>query len=171
MRIIVDAMGGDYAPKEIVKGSILAVKEYGIDILLCGKEVEIKKHIPQSSQILHKIDILNAEEIITNEDKPVKAIRSKKDSSLVKGMNALISGDGDAIVSAGNTGALLTAGLFIAGRLNGIERPSLAPLFPNGDRFSLLMDAGAIVFIAVCNDGQNIHGKNFQHSKSKDWTD
>jgi phosphate acyltransferase len=145
MRIIVDAMGGDYAPKEIVKGSILAVKEYGIDILLCGKEVEIKKHIPQSSQILHKIDILNAEEIITNEDKPVKAIRSKKDSSLVKGMNALISGDGDAIVSAGNTGALLTAGLFIAGRLNGIERPSLAPLFPNGDRFSLLMDAGANV--------------------------
>jgi len=95
--------------------------------------------------LLNRIEIINAEDVITNEDKPVKAVRRKKDSSLVKGMNALKDGYGDAIVSAGNTGALLSGGLFIVGRLPGIERPCLAPLFPNGDRFSLLMDAGANV--------------------------
>jgi glycerol-3-phosphate acyltransferase PlsX len=112
---------------------------------LVGKESEIKHYLTKDSTVLRKIDIVPAEEIITNEDKPVKAIRTKKDSSIVKAMNALKSGDGDALVSAGSTGALLSGGLFIVGRLEGIERPCLAPLFPNGDRFSLLMDAGANV--------------------------
>ncbi|MBV1757267.1 MAG: phosphate acyltransferase PlsX [Dethiosulfatibacter sp.] len=145
MRILVDAMGGDNAPIEIVKGSILAAREYDIKITLVGKEIEIKKYLNTDNETLTKFDIINAEDVITNDDKPVKAIRSKKESSLVKAMNALREGNGDALVSAGSTGALLSGGLFIVGRIKGIERPCLTPLFPNGDRFSLLMDAGANV--------------------------
>jgi glycerol-3-phosphate acyltransferase PlsX len=146
MKIIIDAMGGDNAPKEIVEGSMLAIREFNdLKLLLCGREHEIKKYLSGNEALLKRVDILNAEEIITNDDKPVKAIRGKKNSSLVKGMNALREGYGDAFVSAGNTGALLSGGLFIVGRLKGVERPCLAPLFPNGDRFSLLMDAGANV--------------------------
>jgi glycerol-3-phosphate acyltransferase PlsX len=145
MRILVDAMGGDNAPVEIVKGSILAAREYNVKITLVGKEIEIKKHLNTDHETFTKFDIINAEDVITNDDKPVKAIRTKKDSSLVKAMNALRDGSGDALVSAGSTGALLSGGLFIVGRIKGIERPCLAPLFPNGDRFSLLMDAGANV--------------------------
>ncbi|MDP3385597.1 MAG: phosphate--acyl-ACP acyltransferase, partial [Eubacteriales bacterium] len=145
MRILVDAMGGDNAPVEIIKGSILAAREYDVRITLVGKEIEIKKHLNIDDETLAKFDIINAEDVITNDDKPVKAIRTKKESSLVKAMNALRDGHGDAVVSAGSTGALLSGGLFIVGRIKGIERPCLAPLFPNGDRFSLLMDAGANV--------------------------
>jgi glycerol-3-phosphate acyltransferase PlsX len=146
MKIIIDAMGGDNAPKEIVEGSMLAIREFNdLKLILCGREHEIKKYLNGNEVLLKRVEILNAEDIITNEDKPVKAIRGKKNSSLVKGMNALREGYGDAFVSAGNTGALLSGGLFIVGRLKGVERPCLAPLFPNGNRFSLLMDAGANV--------------------------
>ncbi|SHI72444.1 phosphate:acyl-[acyl carrier protein] acyltransferase [Dethiosulfatibacter aminovorans DSM 17477] len=145
MNIIMDAMGGDNAPEAIVKGSIEALREYDVKITFSGKEEEIKKYLNIEKNLLNRIEIINAEDVITNEDKPVKAIRKKKDSSMVKGMNALKDGFGDAFVSAGNTGAILSGGLFIVGRLPGIERPCLAPLFPNGERFSLLMDAGANV--------------------------
>lgn len=144
MNIIMDAMGGDNAPEAIVKGSIEALREYDVKITFSGKEEEIKKHLTDK-KLISRIEIIDARDIITNEDKPVRAVRKKKDSSMVKGMDALRNGYGDAFVSAGNTGAILSGGLFIVGRLPGIDRPCLAPLFPNGEKFSLLTDAGANV--------------------------
>jgi len=146
MRIVVDAMGGDNAPEEIVKGCILARDEYNINIILSGREEEIKKILDKNTLSNKNIDILDAEEVITNEDKPVLALRRKKNSSLVKALNAVKNNEADAIVSAGSTGALLSGGLLIIGRIEGIERPALATLLPtmNG-RFSMLIDSGANV--------------------------
>ncbi len=146
MKIVVDAMGGDNAPEEIVKGSIMARDEYGMEIILSGKEQEIKKILDNNTASARNIDIINAEEIITNEDKPVLALRRKKDSSLVKALNAVKNNEADAIVSAGSTGALLSGGLLIIGRIEGIERPALAPLIPSiKGGFSILIDSGANV--------------------------
>ena len=146
MRIVVDAMGGDHAPEAIVKGCILARDEYNINIILSGREEEIKKILDKNTLSNKNIDILDAEEVITNEDKPVLALRRKKNSSLVKALNAVKNNEADAIVSAGSTGALLSGGLLIIGRIEGIERPALATLLPtmNG-RFSMLIDSGANV--------------------------
>lgn len=145
MKIIVDAMGGDNAPDAIVKGCILARDEYNVNIILSGKEDHIKKCIEKSTTNFEKIDILNADEIITNDDKPVKAIRRKKESSLVKALYAVKNNEADAIVSAGNTGALLTGATLILGRIGGLERPALAPFIPTKKGFSLFLDAGANV--------------------------
>lgn len=145
MKIIVDAMGGDNAPEEIVKGSIDALKEYNIDILFVGKEDLIKEELKKYDYEKEKVEILTASEIITNEDDPASAIRRKKDSSLVVGSKALVEGLGDGIISAGSTGALLAAGLFIIKRIDGIDRAALTVLYPTLDEFSLLVDAGANV--------------------------
>lgn len=145
MKIIVDAMGGDNAPGEIVKGSIDAIKEYDINILLVGKEDLIKKELENYSYDLDKVEVLNASEVITNEDDPALAIRRKKDSSLVVGSKALVEGLGDGFISAGSTGALLASGLFIVKRIEGIDRAALTVLYPTLNGFSLLVDAGANV--------------------------
>lgn len=146
MRIVVDAMGGDNAPEAVVKGCILARDEYNVSIILSGREQEIKKILDKNTTNNKNIDILNAEEIITNEDKPVLALRRKKDSSLVKALYAVKNNDADAIVSAGSTGALLSGGLLVIGRIEGIERPALAPLIPSmKGGFSMLIDSGANV--------------------------
>lgn len=145
MKIIVDAMGGDNAPEEIVKGSIDAIKEYDINILLVGKEELIKEELKKYDYDKGKVEILNASEVITNEDDPALAIRRKKDSSLVVGCKALVDGLGDGIISAGSTGALLAAGLFIVKRIEGINRAALTVLYPTLKGFSLLVDAGANV--------------------------
>lgn len=144
MKIVVDAMGGDNAPDAVVKGCILARDEYNVNIILSGREQEIKKILDKNTTDSRNIDILNAEEVITNEDKPVLALRRKKDSSLVKALNAVKNNDADAIVSAGSTGALLSGGLLVIGRIAGIERPALAPLIPSmKGGFSMLIDSGA----------------------------
>lgn len=143
MVIVVDAMGGDNAPEQIINGSIDARDEYNVGIILSGKESEIKKYLEKKTTNYNKIDIINAEDVITNDDKPVLALRRKKDSSLVKALNAVKNKDGDAIVSAGSTGALLAGGTLIIGRINGIERPALAPLIPSNNGMSLLLDSGA----------------------------
>ncbi len=146
MRIAVDAMGGDNAPEAVVRGSILARDEYDVSIILSGKENEIKKILESSTSDFSNIEILNAEEVITNEDKPVMALRRKKDSSLVKALNAVKNKEADAIVSAGSTGALLGGATLIIGRINGIERPALGALIPNMDGgVALLIDSGANV--------------------------
>lgn len=145
IRIVVDAMGGDNAPEEIVKGCILARNEYGTNIIFTGNERIIKKEIEKNSNNFNKIDIINADEIIENDEKPVMAIRRKKNSSLVKGLTTVKNNDGDAFLSAGSTGAILTGGLFILGRIPGIERPALALFLPTMNGFSLLIDAGANV--------------------------
>lgn len=145
MKIVVDVMGGDKAPQEIIQGCLLARDEYNVDLVLVGRQNEIKDELNKSTNNFNKIDIINAENVITNNDKSAMAIRRKKDSSLVKALNAVKNNEGDAVVSAGSTGAILSGGLFILGRIQGIERPALAPVMPTMRDFSLLIDAGANV--------------------------
>lgn len=143
MKIAIDVMGGDRAPLEIVKGAIEAIKEYNIEVCLVGKEDEINKILLDEKFSSEKIQIVNSSEVITGEDSPTVAIRNKKDSSMVKGMNLLKEKTVDAFVSAGNTGALLAGGLFIVGRIKGIDRPALAPIIPGKNGPVMLVDAGA----------------------------
>ena len=143
MKIMVDAMGGDNAPGAVVKGSLLARDEFGVSIVLSGKEDVLKKYIENETKDYRNIEILNAEDIITNDDKPVLAIRRKKESSLVKALHAVKNNEADAIVSAGNSGALLSGATLIIGRIGKLERPALAPFMPTDKGFALLVDAGA----------------------------
>nr|WP_300095441.1 phosphate acyltransferase PlsX [Sedimentibacter sp.] len=146
MKVAVDAMGGDNAPEAIVKGSVLARDEYNLSVILSGKEKEVKKLLEKYTSSFNNIDIINAEEVITNDDKPVMAIRRKKDSSLVVACNAVKNKEADAVVSAGSTGALLSAGTLIVGRIEGIQRPAIGSLIPNmSGGFALLIDSGANV--------------------------
>ncbi|WHH59410.1 phosphate acyltransferase PlsX [Petroclostridium sp. X23] len=143
MKIIVDAMGGDNAPVEIIKGSVQASKDMDIDIYLVGNEEIISNELNKYQYTKERIHIINAAEVITNDDVPTKAIKTKKDSSLVKGLKMLKNREGDAFVSAGNTGALLTGSLLLVGRIKGIDRPALTPVIPTSTGCSLLIDAGA----------------------------
>ena len=146
MRIAVDAMGGDNAPESAVRGSILARDEYNIEILLTGNEKEIKKLLEKYTSDFKSIEVLNAEEVISNDDKPAMAIRRKKDSSLVKALNAVKNKEADAVVSAGSTGVLLAGATLITGRIKGIERPAIGTLIPTMDGgIVLLIDSGANV--------------------------
>ena len=143
MRIVIDAMGGDNAPVATVKGAVEAVKSYNIDVILTGNESMIEEQLAKYDYAREKIEIVHCSEIITNEDKPVSAIREKKDSSMAVALKLVKEKKADAIVSAGNTGALLAGGLLILGRIKGIDRPALAPPYPTTDGMSVLIDGGA----------------------------
>ncbi len=144
MRIIVDGMGGDNAPAEIVKGCVEASKEISDEIWIVGREEEILKELKKYKFDQSQFKIINAEEVIDNCDAPVKAVRTKKNSSMVVGLNLLKSGSGDLFISGGNTGALMAGGLFILGRIPGIDRPAITSPYPiMGKGMSLLVDAGA----------------------------
>ncbi len=145
MKIIVDGMGGDNAPFQIVKGTVDAVNEFDINAIIVGKEDIIIKELEKYEYPKSKIEIINAEEVITNEEDPALAIRRKKKSSLVLGCKALSEGLGDGFISAGSTGALLAGGLFIVKRIEGIERAALTTTYPTLKGVSLLVDAGANV--------------------------
>ena len=132
MRIAVDAMGGDNAPYEIVVGALDAVKSNpDITVVLVGKEDEINKIIDEKTKDRSGIEVVNATEVIEFDDVPTKAVRSKKDSSLVVAMKLVKDKQADAFLSAGSTGAILVGGLFIVGRIKGIDRPALTGFFPN----------------------------------------
>ncbi len=143
MRIAIDAMGGDNAPKVIVQGAMQAIKEEkNLSITLIGDEVQIRKHLTHEERIV----IVHTDEVITGEDDPTRAIRRKKNSSLVLMAQEVKQGRADACISAGNTGALVVAGLLIVGRMKGIERPALSPTLPTKNKTGfLLLDAGANV--------------------------
>ncbi len=141
MRIIVDAFGGDNAPEVPIKASLSAAKELGMEILLVGDEKKILEYI--NGDLPDNVKIHHASEVITNEDKPASAVREKKDSSMVVGAKLLREGEGDALVSAGNTGALLASALTGVGRIKGIRRPALATMLPAGDGCTLMLDCGA----------------------------
>lgn len=148
MVILVDAMGGDHAPDEITKGCIDAINEMdGFEILLIGNRDKIEKILKERNFNSQRLKIIHAEQIITMEDQPTKAIKTKKDSSMVVGFNLLKEKAGEVFVSAGNTGALMAGAMFILGRISGVDRPALAPIIPTKTGGTLLVDAGAN---AVC---------------------
>ena len=144
--IALDATGGDYAPVETVHGAVDAVAEHPeIKVLLVGKQDEIEKELQKYSYNKENIEVVNATEIIEMGEVPTKAIREKKDSSLVVAMKLVHDGQADAVVSAGSTGAILVGGQLVVGRIKGIKRPALAPFLPSKKGFSLLIDCGANV--------------------------
>lgn len=148
MRIAIDAMGGDNAPGEIVKGCVQALACTKADIILVGDRQRIGEELERCgvSGDAARISVVHAQEVIENEESPVKAVRSKPDSSMVRAVELVRSGEADAMLSAGNTGALMAAGLLRLGRIKGIERPAIVSIYPligKEKGFSLLVDAGA----------------------------
>ena len=143
MRIIVDAMGGDNAPQAIVKGALQAQKELGAEIVLVGRKEAIEGCLEAEKATVAQI--VDAREIITMDDDPSTATRRKKDSSMAVALKMLHDGEGDAVVSAGSTGALLTGATLTVKRIRGIRRAALAPVLPNGGKGVMLIDCGANV--------------------------
>lgn len=142
MKIIVDAMSGDNAPVEIIKGAVLAREEYGVDIILVGNTDVIKNVIKENALSEDGIEICHADDVITMEDNPISIIKSKKNSSLGKAFTLLRDGEGDAVVSAGNTGAILTGASLILKRIKGIKRAAIGAIIPL-EKPMLLLDSGA----------------------------
>jgi glycerol-3-phosphate acyltransferase PlsX len=143
MKLAIDAMGGDNAPKEIVLGAMKAIQQFSkLHITLVGDETKINPLLTNKD----RIEVLHTEEVILGTDEPVRAVRRKKNSSMVLATQLVADGKADACISAGNTGALMAAGLFVVGRIEGIERPALTPTLPtiSGEGF-LLLDVGANV--------------------------
>lgn len=143
MKIIIDAMGGDNAPYAPVKAAVKAVKELDVEIILVGQTQVLKKELSGYDYDEDKISIANADEVISNHEEPARAVRSKKGASVVVAANMLKNGEGDAMLSMGNTGALLASGLLIVGRIKGVLRPALATLLPSNKGPKMLIDAGA----------------------------
>ena len=149
MKILFDAMGGDNAPEANIRGAVTALEQVEAEIVLIGNENTINKYIKDIygvddvKQIDKRLSIVNTTEEITMEDSPTKAIKSKKDSSMVVGFNMLKEGKGDVFLSAGNSGALLAGATLLVGRIKGIDRPALAAMLPAFEGKFLLMDMGA----------------------------
>ena len=144
MRIVVDGMGGDNAPKAIVGGVVEAIKEFDVEIAITGDKEILEQEFATYEFDRSKLEIIHTTEIIENEDKPVPAIRRKKDSSMVVALNLVKENKADAIVSAGSTGALLTGATLIVGRIKGIDRPCLCPCMPNiKGGMTIIADSGA----------------------------
>ena len=143
MKIIIDAMGGDHAPQAPVKAAVKAVGELEVEIILVGKTDVVEKELSKYNYNKDKISIAHAEDVISNHEEPAKAVRSKKNASVVVAANMLKNDEGDAMLSMGNTGALLASGLLIVGRIKGVLRPALGALLPSAKGPKMLIDAGA----------------------------
>lgn len=145
MNIMIDGMGGDHAPEEIVKGAVQAAKEISGTVSIIGREERINECMQALNWNGDNIEVVNATEVISNNESPAMAVRKKKDSSISKGMRMLKEGEVDAFISGGSTGALLSAGLLILGRIRGIKRPAIAAFFPKigMNDTSLILDCGA----------------------------
>ena len=144
MKIILDAMGGDNAPKAVVEGAVKAARELDVDIVLVGREMDVNQCLAAcGGQNEPRITVVNATEVVTMEDDASMACRRKKDSSMTVALNMLKAGEGDAMVSAGSTGALRTGATLFVKRIRGIRRAALGPVLPNGGKGVLLIDSGA----------------------------
>ncbi|MGN0525722.1 phosphate acyltransferase PlsX [Eubacterium sp.] len=144
MKIIVDAMGGDNAPLEIIKGSMLAVDEYGIDeLVLLGDEAVINNCVKDNGIAFKNTRIVNCTQVIDNCDEAKAVLRGKPDSSMAVGFKLLNDGEGDAFVSAGNTGAITVGATLITKRIKGVKRPAIASVMPSAAKPFVLMDCGA----------------------------
>ena len=145
MKIIVDAMGGDNAPQAPVRGALAAAKEYDIDVVLVGRGDAILSVLEQDGihDLPPRVEIAHADQVVEMCDNPATAFREKKDSSLTVGLTMLKDGGGDAFVSAGSTGALLSAATLLVKRVKGIRRAALAPVVPTGKGGAILIDCGA----------------------------
>lgn len=145
MKIIVDAFGGDNAPLEILKGCAFAVVEHDVDILLVGDKKKIEKVANDNRILLRRIEIKDVHDVISMEDEPTSILNEKSQSSMAEGLKALVAGEGDAFVSAGNSGALAVGATLIAKRIRGIKRAAFAPILPNSSGHFMLIDSGANV--------------------------
>ena len=146
IRIAVDAMGGDYAPAEIVKGALLAAKEYPVEILLVGREEIVRKELAAAGPKLPgNIEVVDAREVIEMDDNAIAPLRRKRNSSVRICANLVAEGRADAFLSAGNTGATWTSARMVMGMIEGVSRPALAAILPNINRNTLLLDVGANV--------------------------
>jgi len=146
IKIVIDGMGGDFAPKAVIKGCIDAViEDDDIEIIITGRESIINEELSKYSYNKEKISVIHTEEVITTDEAPVMAVRKKKDSSLVKALHLVKSGEADAIISAGSTGAIMAGASFIIGRIKGIDRVALAPVMPGKNAPFMVVDSGANV--------------------------
>lgn len=145
MKIIVDAFGGDNAPLEILKGCAEAVAEYGVNILLVGSKRKIEKVATENGILLYHMEIIDVEDVITNEDDPSEIIKSKNNCTMAHGLKLLAQGEGEAFISAGNSGALVMGATFIVKRIKGIKRCAFAPVVPKNNGCFMLIDCGANV--------------------------
>ena len=143
MKIIIDAMGGDRAPEEIVRGAVRARRELGVELLLVGREEQVRACL--KAEGYEDVELVDARDVITMEDDPSTATRRKKDASMTVALQLLRDGRGDAMVSAGSTGALLTGATLIVKRIRGIRRAAMAPVLPAGEHGVMLVDCGANV--------------------------
>ena len=144
MRILIDAMGGDHAPDAIVQGAIDAAKEFGVKVVLVGRGEAILKSLTHLGldTLPEGVEVANADDVVDMHDDPATVVRARKDSSMVVGLRMLANGEGDAFISAGSTGALLTAATLVVKRVKGIRRAAFCPEIPT-DNKTLLIDCGA----------------------------
>lgn len=148
MKVIIDAFGGDHAPLEIVKGAAMGAEKSDVDVILVGKRDEIKRIMEQNQISDKRIEIANADEVFAMDGNPAVAVKEGAETSLIKGLNMLAAGDGDAYVSAGNTGAMMLGASLIVKRIRGIRRAALATLVPCVEGNYLLLDCGASVEVS-----------------------
>ena len=143
MRIVVDALGGDNAPLEIIKGSAMAEKEYGVHIILCGDEATIKKCIEDNDIVFNELEIVHTADVISMHDEPTSLVKAHSESSMALAFKELSEDRADAFVSAGSTGAVVVGGTLIVKRIKGVKRPALAGIIPAPKGHYMLMDMGA----------------------------
>lgn len=143
MKIIVDAFGGDNAPLEILKGSVLAAEEFGCEILLVGDESKIKACAAENDINISGMEIRHTEDVIMVEENPKSILKEHKNSSMGLGLKLLADGEGDAFVTAGSTGAVVVGSTFLVKRIKGVKRAAIASLMPNDEGMFMMMDCGA----------------------------
>ncbi|MBA5850499.1 phosphate acyltransferase PlsX [Clostridium sp. cel8] len=145
MKIVLDGMGGDFAPASPVSGAVKAVNEKNIDVIITGKKEEIYSELSKYNYDEKRIKVVDAREVISTNEPPVMAVRRKKDSSLVKALNIVKNGEAEAVVSAGSTGAFMTGASLVVGRIKGVDRVALAPIMPGKNGRFMVVDSGANV--------------------------